>query len=295
MNSTIKDNLLEELQHMPESIIRSEKDHNEETIENNASSANQQGEKPGENASFAPLIIWTPSFIMRFVLLLALGLSIAGLLTEGWVNGYYPGEWTELLYTVITFTCWFIVFLSAYSRWVRLGAALSIIWTAFMGIHFCLTLLIPLNQNYSAGAHVVAAIVVATNIALLGSYLCLSIAYTAFQRWDTWFFRLAPIIAGIGILAAYHFAPPQQHSLQGLENSTAVITLGLCLCLWWLRRSCWKVQPGPTLLLGMIPLLQLFFSQGHSYTGGEPIFFTMVVLLLSALVALRILQREYIR
>ena len=134
---------------MPESIIRSEKDHNEETIENNASSANQQGEKPGENASFAPLIMWSPCFIMRFVLLLALGLSIAGLLTEGWVNGYYPGEWTELLYTVITFTCWFIVFLSAYSRWVRLGAALSIIWTAFMGIHFCLTLLIPLNQNYS--------------------------------------------------------------------------------------------------------------------------------------------------
>lgn len=280
---------------MPESIIRSEKDHNEETIEKNESFANQQGEKLAEEAASVPLIIWTPGFIIRFALLLVLGLSIAGLLTEGWVNGHYPGEWNELFYTVAAFTCWFVVFLSAYSLWVRLGAALSIIWTAFMGLHFCLTMLFPLNQSYSAAAHVAAAVVVATNIALLGSYLCLSIAYTEFHHWDTWFFRLAPIVAALGILAAYHFAPPQQHSLQGLENSMAEITLGLCLCLWWFRPSCWKVQPGPTFLLGMIPLLQLFFSMGYSYTGGEPIFFTMVALLLSALVALRILQREQMR
>jgi hypothetical protein len=277
---------------MPESIIRSEKDHNEETIENNESSVNLQEEKLAEEPISAPLIIWTPGFILRFVLLLVLGLSIAGLLTEGWVNGYYPGEWTELLYTVIAFTLWFILFLSASSLWVRLGAGLNIIWTAFMGLNFCITLLIPLNQAYSAAAHVIIAVTVATNLALLGSYLCLSIAYTAFQKWDTWFFRLAPVVAVIGILAAYHFSPPQQHSLQGLESSVAAITLGLCLCIWWLRPSCWKVQPGPTFLLGMIPLLQLFFSMGHSYTGGEPIFFTMVALLLSALAAMRILQRE---
>jgi hypothetical protein len=273
---------------MPESIIRSAKDHHEETIENTVSSTSQ----PEEGAIATPLIIWTPGFIIRFALVLIIGLSVAGLLTEGWVNGYYPAEWTELAYTILAFACWFALFLSAQSIWVRLGAALSIIWTAFMGIHFCITLLIPLNQPnqaYTVLAHVSAA----TDIALVGSYLCLSIAYIMIRRWDTWFFRLAPIAAVIGIAISYHFAPPQlQHSLRGLENSTTEIALALSTCIWWLRPSCWKTQPGPTFLLGMIPLLQLFFSMSSSYTGGEPVFFTMVVLLLSALAAMRIMQRE---
>ncbi len=46
---------------MPESIIRSEKDHNEETIENNESPANPAGEKlEGVISTTRPLIIWTP-------------------------------------------------------------------------------------------------------------------------------------------------------------------------------------------------------------------------------------------
>jgi len=280
-----RDKLLKDSQHMPESIIRSAKDHNEETIENTVSSASQ----PEEGAVATPLIIWTPGFIIRFALVLIVGLSVAGLLTEGWVNGYYPSEWTEIVYTILAFTCWFALFLSANSLWVRLGAGLSIIWTAFMGIHFCITLLIPRDQTYTIVAHVVAA----TNIALVGSYLCLSIAYIIIRRWDSWFFRLAPIATVLGIVIAYYFAPSQvQHTLRGLENSTAEIALVLCLAIWWLRPSCWKTQPGPTFLLGMIPLLQLFFSLSHSYTGGEPVFFTMVVLLLSALAAMRIMQRE---
>ncbi len=273
---------------MPESIIRSAQDHNEETIEKSEPSASP----PSDGVIVTPIIIWTPRFIIRFALVLIVGLSVAGLLTEGWVNGYYPGEWSELAYTVLAFACWFAVFVSASSLWVRLGAILSIIWIGFMGIHFCITLLIPLNQPnqaYTVLAHITAA----TDIALVGSYLCLSIAYIMFSRWDTWFFRLAPIAAVIGIAIAYHFAPPQlQHSLRGLENSTAGIALALSLCIWWLRPSCWKTQPGPTFLLGMIPLIQLFFSLSYSYTGGEPIFFTMVVLLLSALAAMRIMQRE---
>src|SRR5450432_3456999 len=130
---------------MPESIIRSAKDHNEETIENSVSSASQ----PEEETVTTPLIIWTPGFIIRFALVLIVGLSVAGLLTEGWVNGYYPSEWTEIVYTILAFACWFALFLSANSLWVRLGAGLSIIWTAFMGIHFCITLLIPRDQTYT--------------------------------------------------------------------------------------------------------------------------------------------------
>ncbi|MBA2394829.1 MAG: hypothetical protein H0V70_19050 [Ktedonobacteraceae bacterium] len=269
---------------MPESIIRSAKDHNEETIENSESSANL----PEKGADIVPLIIWTPGFILRFTLVLIVGLSVAGLLTEGWVNGYYPSEWTELAYTILAFACWFALFLSANSLWVRLGSGLSIIWTGFMGIHFCITLLIVRDQTYTIIAHVVAA----TNIALAGSYVCLSIAYILFKRWDTWFFRLAPIATVIVIVLVYHFSPPQTHTLRGLENSTAEIALALSLCIWWLRPSCWKTQPGPTFLLGMIPLLELFFSMSRNYTEGEPVFFTLVALLLSALAAMRIMQRE---
>ena len=224
------------------------------------------------------------------MLILVIGLSVAGLLTEGSVNGIYPAEWAELIYTTIAFAIWFAVFLSAYSKWVRLGSALSIIWIAFMGIHFCITLLIPHNQTYTILAHVDAA----KDIVLLGSYLCLSIAHTTLQRWDNWFLKVAPFIAAIGVFIIYRYASgPLQHTLRGLENSTAEITLALCFCIWWLRPSCWKIQPGPTFLLGLIPLLLLFFSLPHSYTGGEPVFFTLIALLLSALAALRILQRAH--
>jgi hypothetical protein len=267
---------------MPESIIRSEKDHHEETIENIEPT-------PVAVTTAQPLIIWTPAFILRFVLVLVIGLSAAGLLTEGTVNNYYPGEWPELLFTVIAFTVWFAIFASASSIWVRLGATLGIIWTGFMGLRFCVTLLIPHDQTYTIIAHLTAA----QDIALLGSYLCLSIAYTPFRRWDTWFFRIAPFIAAISVFILYRYASGQlQHTLRGLENSVAEVTLLLCFCIWWLRPSCWKFQPGPTFILGLIPLIQLIFSLPHTYTNGEPIFFTLVVLLMSALAAMRVLQYE---
>ncbi len=267
---------------MPESIIRSEKDHKEEIIENIEST-------PGTVSETQHLIIWTPGFILRFVLVLVIGLSAAGLFTEGSVNGSFPAEWPELLYTIIAFAAWLAVFLSAHSLWVRLGAALSIIWTAFMGLHFCITLLVPHDQTYTIVAHITAA----QDIALLGSYLCLSIAYTTLQRWDNWFLKLAPFAAAIGVFIIYRYASgPLQHTLRGLENSTAYITLILCCCIWWLRPSCWKIQPGPTFLLGLLSILQFYFSLPHFYTGGEPVFFTLVVLLLSGLAALRILQHE---
>src|SRR5438552_5492452 len=123
-------------------------------------------------------MIWTPGFILRFVLVLVIGLSAAALLTEGTVNGYYPGEWPELIFTIIAFTAWFAIFAAANSVYIRLGAASGILWTGFMGLHFCITLLIPHDQTYTIIAHITAA----QNITLLGSYLCLSVAYTPFRR-----------------------------------------------------------------------------------------------------------------
>src|SRR5437667_1734262 len=117
---------------MPESIIRPETDHHEETIENIEST-------PNTVTAAQSLIIWTPGFILRFVLVLVIGLSAAALLTEGTVNGYYPGEWPELIFTIIAFTAWFAIFAAANSVYIRLGAASGILWTGFMGLHFCIT------------------------------------------------------------------------------------------------------------------------------------------------------------
>lgn len=267
---------------MPESIIGSEKDHQEKTIE-------QGKPEPISGNETQPLILWTPGFILRFVLVLAIGLSAAGLLTEGTVNGFYPSEWPQLLFTVIAFAAWFAVFAATGSGWIRLGAIAGIAWTGLMGLHFCISLLIPHDQTYTIMAHLTAA----EDIMLLGSYLCLSISYTSFRRWDTWFFRIAPFIAAISILLLYRYASGQlQHTLRGLENSVTEVALLLCCCIWWLRPSCWKFQPGPTFILGLLPLLQLYFSFPHAYASGEPVFFTQVVLLLSTLAALRILQYE---
>src|SRR5690348_1159121 len=46
-------------------------------------------------------IIWTPRFIVIYALTLVLSLSIESLLTQGWLHGYYPGQWVFQVYIII--------------------------------------------------------------------------------------------------------------------------------------------------------------------------------------------------
>ncbi len=277
---------------MPESITESEKDHNEGTVKNKELFLHdgQHDEMLLDRlaARAQPLIIWTPRFIVIFALVLVVGLSTASLLTQGWLNGYYEAPWAELGYDSVAFCCWIAVIFFARSEWIRLGAIFGVIWTIFMGANFITLMLIPLDHN----SILIGYINGASNIALLGSFICISIANTPFRRWDMWFFRLAPIIGIAAVVVAHFHAPAEFRTLSQLENHTTNIALYLCMAVWWLRPSCWKAQPGLTFLLGMNPVIQRLLGFQFPHNGEPILFYTQVILLLFILAAMRIIQYE---
>jgi hypothetical protein len=292
MNSSIKIKPGEESPHMAESITESEKDFHEEAIKKNEPSLQESphvavlADKP--IASVQPLIIWTPRFIVIFVLALVVGLSTASLLTQGWLNGYYQPSLPELIYASVALCCWIALIFCARSAWVRLGAIFGSIWAIFIGSTFAITLLVPIDRTWTIIAHITSA----RNIALLGCFICLSIAHTPFRRWDTWFFRLAPLISIAAVAYAYFHAPAQFHTFRDLENHMTNIVLYLCIAVWWLRPSCWRAQPGLTFLLGMVPLMQRLLGIPFPHNEEPILFYTEVFLLLFALAALHTIQYE---
>jgi hypothetical protein len=275
---------------MPESITESEKNHNKHVILKIDPSPSKDQYLTIEAGTFSSnaLVIWTPRFIVVFALLLVVGLSGASLLTQGWLNGYYQAQWAELIFDTFAFGCWIAVLFYARSAWVRLGAIFSIIWMIFSAINYVINLLVPVTQTWTLVAHLDGA----RNISLLGCFICLSIAHTPFRRWDAWFFRIAPLIGIAAVAIAQIHAPAELRTLAQLENHTTNIALYLCICVWWLRPSCWKAQPALTFLLGINPVVQRILGIPFPHNGEPTLFYTQVILLFFALAALHGLQHE---
>src|SRR5207248_2270766 len=105
-----------------------------------------------------------------------------------------------------------------------------------------------------------ALINAATCIALLGSYICLSIDKTPINRLDAWFFGFAPLIVCIVVTLIYFLSPSNERSLTTLENAIASTALIFSLLVWWIRPTLWKSQPGPTFLFGCVPLILLILA-----------------------------------
>ncbi len=232
-------------------------------------------------------IIWTPRFILIFGLTLVVVLSAASLLTEGWTNKYYPGEWVLLSYIVLLSGGWIAVIARTRSPWMRIGGIFGGIWGFLTGTSYILSLL-----SVDPQSPIIAHLNAATNSALLGAYICFSINRTSFRRWDTLFFRFAPIIGGCIIILIFLLIPAQNRSLSSLESTIAGVTLYLCLLVWWLRPSCWKTQPGPTFLFGIAPVIQLILAIPGAITLDANLFFTQVMLLSVLLGILRVVQGE---
>jgi hypothetical protein len=219
----------------------------------------------------ASVIIWTPRFILIFGLTLVLGLSLESILTQGWLNIYYTGQWIFLAHVVLIGLCWLTLAIVARSSWIRTGALFGLIWTMFMLTNILIQVIL-VNPTQQVLAHVN----VVTCLALLGCYICLSIDRVPVSRWDAWFLGMAPLI-GIATVALEYFLLGDR-SLFGLENNIATVALVLCLLVWGIRPSCWMAAPALTLLFGSVPVILLILNAANVGYNAFNFFLSRVVL-----------------
>ena len=234
-----------------------------------------------------PTIIWTPPFILTFVLVLVLGLSTEGLLTQGKVNHVYPGHWVLLAHVLLVLGCWVMIVIRAHSWWVRTGGIFACIWALFAGFRLVLHLY-SIDPTSLPITHVNTA----TASALLGTCICLSLDHTPLHRWDAWFFRLALVVGTCTVALAYFLTSVENHSLSTLERDIAITALVLCVLVWWARPSCWKTQPGPTFIFGMASAILLMLAIPNGADTATNFFLSQVAFLCVLLGALRILQSQ---
>jgi hypothetical protein len=255
-------------------------EHEIQIIDTHGSSEGEKESSPPELRQKASSL-WTPAFIVFFALACILGLSLASVLTQGWLNGLYPGESILLGYIVIVFGLWLLLLIRSNHLYLRLAALFGLIWVFCTG---CMLLFSLFQLN---GVVAAPHLSTASSIALLGSFLGLSLNIDRQDRWERWFLRLAPLILLSSILIAFLLG---QHTLLELENSLSGVALCLCIAIWWFHPFNWRNQPLSTLLFGLIPLIQLLFNFPHR--GETNFFYTQILLLALILGLLRVLQKE---
>jgi hypothetical protein len=233
------------------------------------------------------LIIWTPRFIISFFLILVIGLSGATLLTTGYLNRYYLPGWLLIGYSIANLGGWISVSICTRSSWVRVGSAFGCLWAIMMGLIFALNLF---PNTIDAHAIFLVNASASASSALLACSICLSTAWTPLKLWDRIFFLTAPIIGIIIVAILFLHAPVTMRSSLFLELDIATVELWLCTAIWWLRPSCWRTQPGPAFLLGIIPVIQILLLQPLNTYNEKIVFFSQVMLLSALLGSLSILQ-----
>ena len=232
-----------------------------------------------------PNIIWTPSFILVFALVLVLGLTVESIVTEGWSLRLYSRDWPLLAHVLVILGLWITIVSRVHSRWIRIGGLFACVWAFFSGFHLVLDL-----HPIDPGSPIIAHLNAATSIALLGSYICLSLDRTPFRLWDSRFFRFALVVGICATAAAYFLTPPDHQTLSTLESDLVLTAIVLSILVWWIRPSCWKAQPGPTFLFGMAPAILLFLTISNGTDATTNLFLSQVALLCIILGAMRVLQ-----
>ena len=195
-------------------------------------------------------IIWTPRFIILFSLTLVLGLSVESLITQAWSIRWFTGTWVFLVHIALVSAGWIVLLVVSRSRWIRLGGVFGLVCAAFMTIDIIIQAILIQPSNY-----LLAHVNVATCLALLGCYICLSIDRLPAGRWDAWFLGLTPITGVILVALLYYLRPGR--AFADLETSITIAALFLSVLVWWMRPLCWKHAPGLTLLFGAAPFFLL--------------------------------------
>lgn len=235
-------------------------------------------------------IIWTPKFIVLFALVLVIGLSAESLLTQGWVNGYYRAIWVLFGHLAVLLSLWISTVVVAHSGWVRMGAIFGCVWTIFSTINLVTSLF-----NFGLNTPIPAYLNAAFSCALLGAYICFSVAGTELRRWDIWFFRLAIITGGIFVLVGLFVVPPSARTPGVVANAVGTIATILCMLVWWLRPVCWRTHAGLTFLLGSSPAIVLFLSLPGIANIRVNFFITEVSLFCLILGLIRLIQGESVQ
>jgi hypothetical protein len=257
----------------------------EQALKENAQDTQVQQPNTSEVAEPIPAnVIWTPRFIILFALILVFGLSAESLLTQGWENHFYAEAWVSFGHIALIVGCLIAVMVVTRSHWVRLGSVFGIVWAIFMSINQVLTFY-TLDPGSPLPAYVNAALAGA----LLGMYMCFSVEGTPLRRWDSWFFRLAALIVIVTVGLAYLVT---HGSLSSAESAASAVLLVFCVLVWWSRSSCWRVQPGPTFLLGLMPALLLVMALPGVGVGEQGFFLAQLALFAVLLGMIRILQGE---
>ncbi len=250
-------------------------------------------------------VIWTPTFLLIFTLTLVLGLSAESLLTQGWYASLFHGEWIILTQVILGALGWLGLGCVTRSRWIRVGSIFGGICSLFMLLNIFLHL-----QGLHPSAPLQSYLNVATCMALLGAYIGISSKNILLSAWDTWLFFIIPVLAAAGVALTYYLTP--QASILTTENALATAALIASCLFWWFRPSCWKKQPGPTFLFGLVPILLLamgavnlslhtFFLLQVTWPGisigsnANNFFFAQVVQLCLVLGCMRMIQGEKVK
>ncbi len=231
-------------------------------------------------------IIWTPRFTVLFASLLALGLSIASISTQLWLDDVVRAELILIFYTALPLVSSLLITFRVKSLWIRIGGILAFIWSLLMGLHFTIPSVSHLDPHASLAAH----LDIATQCAFLGAATCFSASSIPFRRWDIWFFCLLPLIGVVIVGLNVLVAPTDLPTGSFQERMIVTALLYLSVIVWWCRPANWTVQPGATFLAGMLPLLQMLFTGSGYYANDVAFFMTLVILLLFFLLNLRLLQ-----
>jgi hypothetical protein len=170
---------------------------------------------------------------------------------------------------------------------LRWGIIFGYLWTLLTALYYRLNYGF-IDPHIPATLHLQVAIYSALTLA----YICISLSYAPMSRGDIWFFRIAPLAIVGYFLAQLVLRFVFGRIAQGMEAIIFSEILYFDVLVWWARPSCWKRQPGPTFLFGLIPLIEIALTISPAVTEEMKFFFMQVSLIVMLIGILRLLQCE---
>jgi hypothetical protein len=238
----------------------------EEPLQPAVEGAGKDHDQQGQEA-----IIWTPRFMLLFAFVLVAGLSAESLLTQGWLNGFYTGQWVFQVHVIAVGIAWLALLVRARSRWVFIGAIFGLAWTAFMTADIIMQAALG-DTNVDLIEHVNILVC----LAWLGCSICLAIDRSIQRPWDAWLLGLVPVVGALA--AGLLFLASRDYSLFSLEKGIATVAIILSAVVWLARPSCWRRAPGLTLLFGLVPVILLGMDASNGWYNAVNFFLARVVL-----------------